>query len=151
IGEKRLPERLSCGERAQAAAVVVAAWEARLRGVVAEVRVPTQPPPAALPPPAPAAPAPAAVVVARPPDRAPAPSPVPAPIHAETSAALFASVTASGVAPGGTFELALAWGDSPLSFALGAVIVGDHSLGLATGRGVWRRFGGVVELDSVSR
>ena len=42
IGEKRLPDRLSCGERAQAAAVVVAAWEARLRGVAAEVRAPAR-------------------------------------------------------------------------------------------------------------
>jgi hypothetical protein len=41
VGEKRLPDRLSCSERAQAAAVVVAAWEARLRGVAAEVRSPT--------------------------------------------------------------------------------------------------------------
>ena len=50
VGEKRLPDRLSCSERAQAAAVVVAAWEARLRGVAAEVRPPTQPPPLAAPP-----------------------------------------------------------------------------------------------------
>ena len=152
IGEKRLPDRLSCAERGQAAAVMVAAWEAHLRGVAAtitapavEVRAPTQPPPPAAPSPPPAA------VVARPPDRPLAIVPARASIQAETSAALFASVSAAGVAPGGTFAVVLTRADSPLAVELGAVVVGGHSLGVASGRGVWRRFGGVVELDSVSR
>jgi hypothetical protein len=145
IGEKRLPDRLSCAERAQAAAVVVAAWEARLRGVAAEVRAPMQPPPQAAPP------APVAVVVARPNDRVVAPPPARAPIQVETRAALLASVTSSGVAPAGTFEVSLGRADSPMALELGAVIVGGHSLNVAPGRGVWRRFGGIVELDSVSR
>src|SRR5664279_2024973 len=33
IGEKPLPRSLSCAERARTAAIMVAAWEARLRGV----------------------------------------------------------------------------------------------------------------------
>jgi hypothetical protein len=155
IGEKRLPERLSCAARAEAGAVVVAAWEARLRGVAAtintpnppggEIRSPTQPAPLAVPPPAPPA------AVARPSAIVTSATVPSAPIQVETSAALFASVTASGVAPAGAFELMLTRGDSPLGFGLGAVIVGGHSLGVGTGRGVWRRFGGLLELDSVSR
>jgi hypothetical protein len=145
VGEKRLPDRLSCSERAQAAAVVVAAWEARLRGVAAEVRTPTQPPPLAAPPRTPPA------VVAAPVERVAAPAPARATIQVETRAALLASVTSSGVAPAGTFEVTLGRADSPLALGLGAVIVGGHSLDVASGRGVWRRFGGTVELDSVSR
>ncbi len=155
IGERRLPDRLSCAERARAAAVVVAAWEAHLRGVAAaldspaaEARAATQPP--ALPAP-PVAPAAMVAAVAPPAARVAAALPSRAPIQIETSAALFASVTASGVAPAGTFELALTRADSPLALGLGAVIVGGHSLNVASGRGVWRRFGGMVELDSVSR
>ena len=147
IGEKRLPERLSCAERAQAAAVVVAAWEARLRGVAAEVRAPTQPPRVAVPPPAP----PAAAVAARPNDRVAGAPAAPVAIQIETRAALLASVTSSGVAPAGTFEVAIGRADSPLAFGLGAVIVGGHTVSVASGRGVWRRFGGTVELDSVSQ
>jgi hypothetical protein len=91
------------------------------------------------------------VVVARPNDRVVAPPPARAPIQVETRAALLASVTASGVAPAGTFEVTLGRADSALALGLGAVIVGGHSLNVASGRGVWRRFGGTVELDSVSR
>jgi hypothetical protein len=160
VGEKHLPERLSCGARAQAAAVMVAAWEAHLRGVAApigpaaQVRAPTLPPPVAAPAPAPPAPAtprasPATAVVAQPlAPGAPAPSP---PVQLEVSTALFASVTAAGVAPGGIFEVGVARADAPLALEVGAVIVGAHRTGVATGRGLWRRYGGVVELDSRSR
>lgn len=163
VGEKRLPERLSCSERAQTAAVMVAAWEAHLRGVAGpigraavEVRAATQPPPVAAPaprPPAPAKPpgAPATAVVTQ---TAALGSGAPAasqPIQLETSAALFASVTTAGVAPGGIFEVAVARADAPLALDAGGVIVGAHGTGVASGRGVWQRYGGVVQLDSRSR
>ncbi len=155
IGEKRLPARLSCGERAQAAAVMVAAWEAHLRGVAGPIdptatQLPaTQPAPVAVPvPPAPVPPAPSPVVVTRPAESAPTGS---APIQLETSAALFASVNADGVAPGGIFELAIARADAPLALDAGAVIVGAHTIGVASGRGAWHRYGGIVQLDSRSR
>jgi hypothetical protein len=161
LGEKRLPERLSCGERAQTAAVMVAAWEAHLRGVAGligpaapEVRAATQPPPVAVPvPPAPAAPpaSPATAVVAQPAAFAPGAPAASAPIQVETSAALFASITTAGVAPGGIFEVAVARADAALALDAGAVIVGGHSTGVASGRGLWRRYGGVVQLDSRSR
>ena len=48
IGEKRLDPGLSCAQRARAAAVIVAAWEARLATPPAAPVV--QPPPAASPP-----------------------------------------------------------------------------------------------------
>ena len=159
LGEKRLPERLSCGERAQTAAVMVAAWEAHLRGVAgpigsaAGVHVATQPPPVAVPAPAPPVKPPEslAAVVARPADSASGARAAGAPIQLETSASLFASVTSAGVAPGGIFEVAVARADAPLALDVGAVAVGAHETGVASGRGVWSRYGGVVQLDSRSR
>jgi len=159
VGEKRLPERLSCADRAQAAAVIVAAWEAHLRGVAGPiapravgVRAATEPPPVTVARPAAPAPAsPPAGGAAQPSARGPAAPPAWVPIQLETSAALFASVTADGVVPGGIFEVAVARGDAPLALDVGAVIIGAHGTGVASGRGVWRRFGGVVELDSRSR
>ncbi len=74
-----------------------------------------------------------------------------APIQLETSAALFASVTAAGVAPGGSFEVAVARADAPLALDAGAVVVGAHDTGVASGRGVWSRYGAFVQLDSRSR
>jgi hypothetical protein len=134
IAEKRLPGSPSCQERARAAAVIVAAWEAHLRAGAA----PAWPPESRPPPPA----APDATV------RAPAPPPAPEPIRVATSAAVMLSVAAGGASPAGMVEGTFSRGRSRFALGVGALVVGAHSTPVATGRGTWRRIGGLVDLQS---
>jgi hypothetical protein len=76
------------------------------------------------------------------------PATPPDPVEVETSAALLASVAAGSVAPGAIVEGTFSRGGSRFAVGIGALAVGTHSTALASGRGSWRRFGGVVDLES---
>ena len=136
VAEKRLPESPACEERAQAAAVIVAAWEAHLRAGAA----PMWPLPASSPAPASKADVPTLAAAA--------PAPLPRPIHVDTSVAALGSIAADHFAPGAMLEAMFSRGDSAFALGVGALAVGSHSVTLASGRGTWSRYGGVVDLQS---
>ena len=173
IAERRLPDASSCADRARAAAVIVAAWEARLRAgaepsLLISERTPAAPAPAAVAPvpaetmgPAPAPPPPPVratsgpaaagdAVVAR-----TAASPL-RPIEVEVGTAFLASATGGGVAPGLAAEVTFSRRDSSLVLGIAAVAVGTHSIEVASAegatagapRGDWSRLGGVVDVRS---
>jgi hypothetical protein len=128
IGEKRLDPGLSCPQRARAAAVIVAAWEARL-----------------------ATPAAALVV------EAPAPSPpvVVAPMVApplendvELGVSGGASIDGTTLAPAATIEIAYARGLARVIPAVAALIVGGHTMSVGPGSATWRRYGLVATAAS---
>ncbi len=161
IGEKRLPDTLSCAARARTAAVIVAAWETRLRGVTgplapvsnarATAAAATPPPVEAprAPPAATAASAPAMVLAA--PALALGPAPAGHAIQIETGVAALASITAAGLAPAALVEISWSRRDSAFALGLGALAVGAHATAVASGRGDWRRFGGLLDLKSSTR
>jgi hypothetical protein len=149
IAERRLPQGQSCAERAQAAAVIAAAWEAHLRAGA----VPMSPlsggalPPGAIAQPPPSHPQPPSShpVVTR-----AATPPPPEPIRVVTGGALLASVAAGGVAPAVAVDGALVRPGAAFDLVVGALAVGTHSLSLASGRGSWRRVGGFAGLQTGS-
>jgi len=136
IGEKRLEAAASCEERARAAAVVIAAWEARLDTQTTTLVVPA--------PEAPPSPAADVVTVAAP----PTPS---APIRLEPGVSAGAALNGTTVAPAATVELALSRPDATLVPAVGALVVGTHSKDVGPGSGTWRRYGLVARLASRRR
>lgn len=148
IAEKILPSSPSCAEKARTAAVVVAAWEARLRaGLLGGLSVPQ--PERAAPPPAPPpvvqvkvveAPARPAVIV-----REVAPPPPPAPIQIEPGAAFLASVVSGELAAGVLAEAAFSRRDAGFAVGVAGLAVGTHATTLGPGQGTWRRLGGVVD------
>jgi hypothetical protein len=143
LAERRVPPSPSCAERARAAAVIVAAWEAHLRAGAAPMwpLPPGAPAPASPPLPRPDAPP----VAAR-----PATPPPPAPVQVETRAAVLVSVAAGDVAPAALLEARLTRRGSRLAVGIGVLAVGAHSIAVASGRGSWHRFGGVVDLQSTA-
>jgi len=144
IAEKRLPDALSCAERARAAAVIVAAWEARFAAPPPADAPPIAPPVFAAPPP----PAPT-VVEARLPDLV-ASSPVSA-VEVEVGAAVLASLAAGALAPGLAVDVRVARGASRRGLGMTAVAVGTHDVAVGTARGIWRRYGGGVDLRAGGR
>src|SRR3954469_15827915 len=113
IGEKRLDPGLSCPQRARAAAVIVAAWEARLATPAAALVVEA---PAPSPP----------VIVAR-----SAPPPMVAPLlesNLELGASGGASITGTTLAPAAIVEIAYARAFAPIIPAVAALIVGGHTM-----------------------
>jgi hypothetical protein len=145
IAEKILPASPSCAEKARTAAVIIAAWEARIRaGMLGGLSVPRpeRAPPPPTPPPvvqvkiveAPARPA----MIVR--DVAP-----PAPLQIEPGAAVFASLVSGELAAGLLAEAALSRRDAPFALGIGGLAVGTHATTVGPGQGSWRRFGGVVD------
>jgi len=122
IAEKRLDAGLSCAQRAAAAAVVVAAWEARPGSQAAST----------LAVPAPAQVAPPTVVVTH--------EPAPRPIHLEPGVSLGLSLVGSTPTPAALVEVAFARTDAVIP-GVAALVVGSHSTPVGPGDGNWRRFG----------
>jgi hypothetical protein len=141
IAEKPLPERETCVERARSAAVIVAAWETRLRaGFVGDLTVP-KPEPRPI-----AAPATPVATVNR-----PAPLPAAAPIDVAPGAALLTSIVSGQLAAGALVEAAVGRRDGRFALGLGGLLVDAHTTAVATGQGSWRRLGGVVDVRSSAR
>jgi hypothetical protein len=158
IAERRLPASLSCDERARAAAVVVAAWEARLRAITDPLARPVTI--ALVPPPVPPPPSTTTLTGDHPvsppsPDlvlaSAQLPSPADAPIQVQVDAALLASVAAASVSPAALVQATFLRRDAAFALGIGALAVGTHATSVAPGRGTWRRLGGLLELQSISR
>jgi hypothetical protein len=159
IAKKALPASASCADRARTAAVIVAAWEAHLRGGMPgdlavptpprEPPLPTVPLPAVTPvplAPAPATPPPKLRVVAPAPAPSSAPAPVAPPLEVEAGVGLFASLVSTQEAPAGLAEVVVSRRDGRFSLGLEALAVSTHSTNLdPTGRGDWRRVGGAVD------
>jgi hypothetical protein len=121
IGEKRLESGLSCEQRARAAAVIVAAWEARLATPAAALVVQQTPAP---------------VVVQRPP-----PPLAPPPATVEVGAGAGASINGTTLAPAGTIEIAYLRPQALVIPAIAALMVGGHDLSVGSGNATWRRYG----------
>jgi hypothetical protein len=133
IGEKRLEAGMPCAERARAAAVVIAAWEARLGTQTTTLVVPASEPP----------PGPAADVVT-----VAAPAPAPAPMRLDPGVSAGGALNGTTVAPAATIELAFSRPDATLVPAVGALVVGTHSKNVGPGTGTWRRYGLTATLAS---
>jgi hypothetical protein len=93
------------------------------------------------------------VLVASAPAPPPAPPPAPArpALQIETGIAALASVTAAGVAPAALLEISWSRRGSPFALGVGALAVAAHATAVASGRGDWRRFGGLLDLKSSTR
>jgi len=129
IEERALPELGSCGERATAAAVILAAWEARL----------DPPEIAALPsPPGSASGGNGNAGTAPPSIRAGATSLPSAALGVSMAALLSMRV---GVAPALAAEVSFARPGRPLGVAAGILLVNSHDINLVTGPASWRRAG----------
>ena len=135
VGEKRLDAGLSCEQRARAAAVVIAAWEAR-PGVQANTLAVPAPPPR-----------PAAVVAERSPGDLTARA-GPAPIDVEPGASLGASLNGASPAPVAAIEVAFSRRDGLIIPAVGALFVGTHTRSVGPGDGTWRRYGLLATVGS---
>lgn len=127
LGEKRLDAGQSCDERARAAAVVIAAWEAKLAPQAGALVVES--------------PAPAAVAQA-------VPTPVlhyPARPEPETTiepgVGGAVSVNGTTLASAARIDVAIVRSQAPLMAAVGGLFVGSHSVGVGPGDATWRRFG----------
>ena len=153
IGDKRLPLSAGCAERAESAAIVLAAWETQLGDhAAATLAPPVTPPPASeaapaslSPPPTPAA---ASTLARRP--QVPAPPAVGSGGWALTpGGSLLASIDSDDTALAATAELAVARGQSPFAFAASGMFVSSHVTAVAPGTASWRRFG--LALDARRR
>jgi hypothetical protein len=134
IGEKRLDPGLSCEQRARAAAVTIAAWEARLGTQTTTLVVPQAAPAAvtgfgAAPP----------AVTARPP---------PEPFHVEPGVGIAAAMNGTTLAPAATIEVAFSRRNGILIPAAGALVVGSHAKDVGSGDGTWRRYGLLATIGS---
>jgi hypothetical protein len=134
LGEKRLDASQSCDERARAAAVVIAAWEAKLAPQAGTLAVET--------------PAPAAVVQA-------APGPVmhyPARPEPETriepGVGGGVSVNGTTLASVARIDVAIIRTQALLMAAVGGLFVGSHAVDVGPGDATWRRFGLVGSVGS---
>jgi hypothetical protein len=175
VGQRELDAPAGCQERAESAAVILAAWETRPGAHPAgALRLPLTPPPpegtttTGVPPPQPAATATAAAApasVPSPPSPA-APSGAPPTVAAraapavapeptrpqdsrgaliQLSGALFAAVNADDEAAAVAAEAA--WSRAPSGFGIGggALYVASHTTSVSPGVGSWRRFGVVAD------
>lgn len=131
IGEKRLNPDLSCEQRARAAAVIVAAWEARLATPPAPLVVQQPDPPP--------------VVRQTPP---PASLPPPAETQIELGVAVGGSINGTNLAPTASIEVAYARGSALVVPAVAALIVGSHDTPVGSGTARWRRYGLVASAAS---
>lgn len=135
IGEKRLDPALSCAQRARAAAVIVAAWEARLATPAAALVVQAPPPPAR----------PEAVI---------APSQPPARVlplaenNVELGVGVGASIDGTTLAPAAAIEVAYARAYGRIVPAVSALLVGGHTMAVGPGTATWRRYGLVATAAS---
>jgi hypothetical protein len=136
IGEKRLDPGLDCAQRARAAAVIVAAWEARLATPAAPLVV--QPPPPA--------PSPPVVVVPAPPSTLPYFE-----NNVEIGASAGASINGATLAPVAALEVAYAPAFARVIPAAAALFVGGHTTSVGPGSATWRRYGLVVTAASRRR
>ena len=142
VAHKRLDANLSCAERARVAAVVIAAWEAKLATppgdlTLAETTNTNANPSAA--PVASASPQPPPVTVAVVGGRdAQRPT---ASVRVEPGVALHASLAGVGVAPAGAVDLAFVRPDRSFVPALAAFAVGTHATPVGLGEASWSRFG----------
>ncbi|MEA2699583.1 MAG: hypothetical protein QOI66_3854 [Myxococcales bacterium] len=161
VAEKRLPPELSCAERAAAAAVILATWEARLQsGARASLPLPPaqpatpagpQPPAAPRPPSAPPAAAAASTaendLTARP---ALPPPMAPAPAEDDSwrifpGVGVFGSFQGGGMGAGAAVEAELASPSSSFSAGVGAFLASEHQAALSSGQAVWSRMGGSID------
>ena len=142
VAEKALSLPLTCLERADAAAVIIAAWEARLQsGARASLPAPSVPPapiPRAAPPAIDHATPATLVASTAGPEETSA-------WRIDAGAGLFASLQGSDISPGIAVELEVAPRSSSLSLGVGALAIGSHATALSAGRGAWWRAGGVVD------
>jgi hypothetical protein len=123
VGEKRLDPGLDCAQRARAAAVIVAAWEAHL--ATPSVPLLVQPPPA---PPVVAAPVP----------------PITTPLfenNIELGITAGGSINGTTLAPAATIEVAYAPAVARVIPAVAALFVGEHAMSVGPGTAAWRRYG----------
>ena len=140
IGAKRLPGAGSCNDRAQAVAVLVAAWETHWRpdAPMSLPRAQAEEKPS--PPPAPVTVAtPPASVVRR-------PEPRPVTLEVETRAGLLASIAGGTVAPAVTCDAGFGTRGGRFAVAVGALGVGNHDAPVGAGSVRWRRLGGTIDL-----
>jgi hypothetical protein len=140
VGEKRLDGAESCEQRARAAAVVIAAWEARL-AAPAQALVVVEPGP-----PAPG-PGPAAVVA-----QSPSPPamilPSPPRLRVEPGVTVAAAINGTTLAPAAAVDVAFTRPDALLIPAVGALVVGSHTKAVGPGQGTWRRYGLLATVGS---
>lgn len=134
IGERRLDAGLSCDQRARAAAVIIAAWEARLATQATMLIVQPQ------------APAPETTSVVTRVEAAPARHAEP--FRLEPGVSVGAALNGTTLAPAGTIEIALSRPDGILVPAVGGLAVGSHTMNVGSGAGSWRRFGLLATVGS---
>jgi hypothetical protein len=151
VAEKRLPTVLTCSERADAVAVILAAWEARLQSG-ARTSLPLPPddsPPtgagavsAIAPPPSPPPLASATDLTTA----APAENPVSSPPWQFTlGAGAFGSFAGSDLRGGATIEATAGRRASPYAIGVSGFLVGDHQADLSNGQGAWWRMGATLD------
>jgi hypothetical protein len=163
VAEKRLPPELSCAERAAAAAVILATWEARLQsGARASLPLPpAQPATPALPqrPDAarqPSPPPPSPEVALAPPriaenDLAARPALPATPLPAAAAwqifpgIGVFGSFQGGGLGAGASVEAELATSLSSFSAGVGAFLASEHEATLSSGQAVWSRMGASID------
>jgi hypothetical protein len=133
LGDRTLAVEASCADRANVAAVVIAAWEAQQRAE--EVQAPSLP----------RRPAPAPAVVV-----APAPEPPPPPrVTVEVTAGPAATLTGRAVSP--TLALAVEMWGQRVGARLGLFGLAPRTETLGAGSARWTRVGGTLELGVRAR
>jgi hypothetical protein len=151
VAEKRLPTGLSCSERADAVAVILAAWEVRLQsGARTSLPLPPDDSPAPgpravsaiAPPPSAAPPVPATDLATAPPAENPVSSP---PWQFSLGAGAFGSFAGSDLRGGTTIEATAGRPASPYAIGVSGFWVGDHQADLSNGQGAWWRMGATVD------
>ncbi len=125
IGDKRLASGPSCAERARAAAVIIAAWEARLA---------TQAGALVVPPPAP----PAAVAQSQPPAMV---APAVPPPFVELGVEVGGAINGTTLARAGVVEIGPQRPNGLIIPTFGVLIVGPHTQSVGPGSATWRRYG----------
>jgi hypothetical protein len=134
VGEKRLDAGMSCDQRARAAAIVIAAWEARLGAQTTTLAVP------------PTAPAPEdTAVVAR---VEAVPAHPPARLRVEPGVSLGAALNGTTLAPAGMIEVAFSRPGGTLVPTVGVLAVGAHTMDVGPGDASWRRYGLLAAIGS---
>jgi hypothetical protein len=167
IGHRELAAPPGCADRAEAVAIVLAAWETHLgdraaQDLQVDRRLGVTPPPVAATNPAVPAPAPPARSfvssgAATPPVQSAGPAGLRASAAVggvagetrrfvwEPGGSLFASVDVNDSALGAAAELALSRDGSPFALGGSALFVASHATTVSPGIGSWRRFGVVVD------
>lgn len=160
VGRRELAAPSGCADRAESAAIVVAAWETHLGDRPAQ-DLQIDPPRGVTPP---------SVAATRPPASSFVGAEIPAPsvppwkptvVHAAGSlgvsaaerrrfvlapgASLFASIDANDTALGGAAEVVLSRPGAPFAFGGSALFVASHATTVSPGVGSWRRFGLVLD------